>query len=167
MEYAAERLQAELKRLDEEGRKGLKRILDANPEHNVRALGLASRHLAKVTFRDFQQAMVKRKHTVDDLVDRFHGLLDENRSFFERVMSCQWRNPDTGRLEDRGDVVIPYRSVLKFYFEELHYLEASEADQQQLALKRKHRKPMSAERRAALVTQAARGRAAKSVMAKK
>jgi len=40
-------------------------------------------------------------------------------------MSCQWRNPDTGRLEDRGDAIIPYRSVLKFYFEELHYLEDS------------------------------------------
>jgi hypothetical protein len=81
--------------------------------------------MAGVTFRDFQKLMLKRKRSVDDLVDIFYGQLDENRSFFERVMSCQWRNPDTGRLEDRGDVIIPYRSVLKFYFEELHYLEDS------------------------------------------
>ena len=79
----------------------------------------------EVTFKDFQKLMLKRRRTVDDLVDIFHGKLDENRSFFERVMSCQWRNPDTGRYEDRGDVVIPYRSVLEFYQKELHYLEDS------------------------------------------
>jgi hypothetical protein len=48
-----------------------------------------------------------------------------SRSFFERVMSCQWRNPDTGRFENRGDVVIPYRSVIEFYLKELNYLEDS------------------------------------------
>ncbi len=81
--------------------------------------------VTEVTFKDFRNLMLKRKRTVDDLVDIFHGQLDENRSFFDRVFSCQWRNPDTGRFEDRSDVVIPYRSVLKFYFEELHYLEDS------------------------------------------
>ena len=40
-------------------------------------------------------------------------------------MSCQWRNPDTGRFEDRSDVVIPYKSVIEFYLKELHYLEDS------------------------------------------
>jgi hypothetical protein len=69
--------------------------------------------------------MLKRKRTVDDLVDIFHGKLDENRSFFERVMSCQWRNPDTGRFEDRSDVAIPYKSVIEFYLKEQHYLEDS------------------------------------------
>jgi hypothetical protein len=38
-------------------------------------------------------------------------------------MSCQWRNPDTGRFDDRSDVVIPYKSVIEFYLKELHYLE--------------------------------------------
>jgi hypothetical protein len=79
----------------------------------------------EVTFKDFQKLMIKRKRTVDDLVDIFRGKLDDSRDFFERVMSCQWRDPETRRYEDRGFVVIPYRSVLKFYFEELHYLEDS------------------------------------------
>jgi len=78
-----------------------------------------------VTFKDFQKLMVKRRRTVDDLVDIFRGKLDDSRSFFERVMSCQRRNPDTGRFEDRGDVVIPYKSVIEFYLKEAHYLEDS------------------------------------------
>jgi hypothetical protein len=51
--------------------------------------------MREVTFRDFQKLMSKR--AVDDLVDIFRGKLDDSRNFFERVMSCQWRNPDTGR----------------------------------------------------------------------
>jgi hypothetical protein len=77
------------------------------------------------TFKDFQKLMIKRRRTVDDLVDIFRGRLDDSRSFFERVMSCQWRNPDTGRFEDRSDVVIPYKSVIEFYLKEQHYLEDS------------------------------------------
>jgi hypothetical protein len=42
--------------------------------------------------------MAKRKRTVDDLVDIFRGKLDDSRNFFERVMSCQWRNPDNRTL---------------------------------------------------------------------
>ena len=79
----------------------------------------------EVTFRDFQKLMLKRRRTVDDLVDIFRGKLDDSRSFFERVMSCEWRNPETGRYEDRGDVVIPYKSVIEFYLKEQHYLEDS------------------------------------------
>ena len=37
--------------------------------------------MAGVTFRDFQKLMLKRKRSVDDLVDIFYGQLDENRSF--------------------------------------------------------------------------------------
>ena len=58
--------------------------------------GIMSNH--EVTFKDFQKLMLKRRRTVDDLVDIFRGKLDDSRSFFERVMSCQWRNPDTGRF---------------------------------------------------------------------
>jgi hypothetical protein len=57
------------------------------------------------------KAELKRRRTVDDLVDIFRGKLDDSRGFFEHVMSCQWRNPDTGRYEDRSDMLIPYRSV--------------------------------------------------------
>jgi hypothetical protein len=122
--------------------------------------------MTEVTFRDFQKLMLKRKRTVDDLVDIFRGKPDDSRAFFERVMSCQWRNPDTGRYEDRSDVVIPYRSVIEFYLKETEYLKDTEQEQERQALKRKH-KPMSAERRAALITQAAKARAAKSAMGQK
>jgi hypothetical protein len=81
--------------------------------------------MREVTFKDFQKLMSKRRRTVDDLVDIFRGKLDDSRSFFERVMSCQWRNPDAGRFEDRSDVVIPYKSVIEFYLKELRYLEDS------------------------------------------
>ncbi len=79
--------------------------------------------MREVTFKDFQKLMIKRKRSVDDLVDIFRGKRDDSRSFFERAMSCQWRNPDTGRLEDRSEVVIPYKSVIEFYFKEIQYLK--------------------------------------------
>src|SRR5213594_1910282 len=101
--------------------------------------------MREVTFKDFQKLMIRSKRTVDDLVDIFRGKLDDSRSFFERVMSCQWRNPDTGRFEDRSDVVIPYKSVLEFYFKETQYLKDSEQEQEKLAMKRK-RGPVSEER---------------------
>jgi hypothetical protein len=120
--------------------------------------------MREVTFKDFQKLMIRRRRTVDDLVDVFRGKLDDSRGFFERVMSCQWRNPDTGRFEDRGDVVIPYRSVLEFYLKETQYLKDSEEEQERLAIKRK-RGPISEERRQALITQLAKARAARSVTA--
>jgi Phage integrase family len=104
--------------------------------------------------------MIKRKRGVDDLVDIFRGKLDDSRSFFERVMSCQWRNPDTGRIEDRGDVVIPYRSVIEFYLKETEYLKDTEREQEKAVLKRK-RGPVSEERRQALRGQLEKARAAK------
>jgi len=76
-----------------------------------------------VTFKDFQKLMKKRKRSVDDLVDLFHGKLEENRDFFERAMSCQRRNSETRRFEDLSGVVIPYKSVCQFYYKEKHYQE--------------------------------------------
>jgi hypothetical protein len=74
--------------------------------------------MKEITFKDFQKLMTNRRRTVDDLVDIFRRKLDDSRNFFERVMSCQWRNPDTGRYEDRSNVVIPYESVIEFYRKE-------------------------------------------------
>jgi hypothetical protein len=118
--------------------------------------------MKEIIFRDFQRLMTKRRRTVDDLVDIFRGKLDDSRSFFERAMSCQWRDPDTGGFEDRSDVVIPYKSVIEFYFKEVEYLKDSEQEQEKAALKRKHRKPMSEERRETLIAQMAKARAARS-----
>ena len=68
--------------------------------------------MTEISFKNFRNVMIKRHRSVDDLVDLFHGKLDENRAFFERVWSKQF-----------DDVIIPYRSVLKFYSSELYYLE--------------------------------------------
>jgi hypothetical protein len=73
--------------------------------------------MREVTFRDFQKLISKRRRSVDDLVDIFRGKLEDSRSFLQRVMACQWRNPESGRYEDRSDV-IPYKSVIEFYLKE-------------------------------------------------
>jgi hypothetical protein len=80
-------------------------------------------------------------------------------NFFERVMSCRWRNPETGRYQDRGGVVIPYRSVIEFYRRELAYLKDTEEEQARQALKRK--RPVSEERKQALRKQLEKARAAR------
>jgi|SRR5215813_11305130 len=113
----------DIKKLEREGRSGLKRILDADPEHNRRALELITKAVDEITFGQFRLVMENRSHTVSDLVDLFRGKIDDPRDFFERVMSCQWRNPETRRFEDLSDVVIPYRSVIEFYQQELHYFK--------------------------------------------
>ena len=119
--------------------------------------------MREITFKDFQKLMIRRKRTVDDLVDIFRGKLDDSRSFFERVMSCQWRNPDTGRIDDRSDVVIPYKSVIEFYLKETEYLRDSEEEEARLALKRK-RGPVSEQLRQTLIKNLEKARAAKSVV---
>jgi hypothetical protein len=73
--------------------------------------------MREVTFRDFRELMDRRNHDVDGLVDLFRGKIEDPREFFERVMSCRYHG------EDRGDVVIPYKSVIDFYEQELHYFK--------------------------------------------
>jgi hypothetical protein len=79
----------------------------------------------EITFGEFRKQMLRRGRTVDDLVRIFRRKLDDSRSFFERVMSCQWRNPATKRIEDRSGVVIQYKCVIDFYLKENGYLEDS------------------------------------------
>lgn len=114
----------------------------------------------EITFKEFASLMAKRGRSVDDLVDLFRGKLEDTRSFFERVLACQWRNPETGRFDARGDVVIPFESVIAFYLQELGYWNASKAEETARAEKRK-RGPVSAERREALRLQLAKARALK------
>ena len=103
--------------------------------------------------------MGKRRIGIDDLVDIFRGKLDENRPFFERVMSGSWRNPGTGRPEDRSDAVIPYRSVIEFYVKELAHAENAKQAAAELAAKRK--RPISEEQKQVLRDRLAKIRAAK------
>lgn len=73
----------------------------------------------EITFRDFAKLATERGHTVESLAERFRGKIENPSEFFERVMSCKYHG------EDRSSVVIPYRSVLDFYREELHYFADS------------------------------------------
>jgi hypothetical protein len=110
--------------------------------------------MREITFKDFQTLTLKRKRTVDDLVDIFRGKIEEPRDFFERVMACRYKG------EDRSDVVIPYKNVIEFYLKEIQYLKDAEQEQEQLALKRK-RGPVSEERKQTLLRQLEKARLAK------
>src|SRR5262249_16245171 len=73
--------------------------------------------MREITFRDFRELMERRNHDVDGLIDLFRGKIEDPREFFEPVMSCRWHH------EDRSDVVIPYKSLIEFYEQELHYFK--------------------------------------------
>ena len=76
-----------------------------------------------ITFKGFSDLMERRGHDTDELVMLFRGKIDDPRDFFERAMSCRWRDTKNGRYEDHSDVVIPYRSVIAFYEQELYYFK--------------------------------------------
>ena len=83
--------------------------------------------MREITFKDFQKLMIRRRHTVESLADRFRGKIENPSEFFERVMTCKYKG------EDRSDVVIPYRSVIEFYSRELHYFQDSHQKHRQCA----------------------------------
>jgi hypothetical protein len=70
--------------------------------------------------------MAQRNHDVVELVMLFRGKIDDPRDFFGRVMSCKSRNPEL----DRSEVVIPYKSVLEYYRQELHYFKEAAKSKQ-------------------------------------
>src|SRR5262247_1046660 len=85
--------------------------------------------MTEVTWGDFSRLAKKRGWTVEMLVELFKGKTGiEDRSdkyheplasYFERVLSRQWLNPETKRMEDRSNVVIAHRSIIEFYLKEL------------------------------------------------
>ena len=81
----------------------------------------------EVTFKDFAIVARKRGHTAESLADRFRGKIENQSEFFERVMTCRYHG------EDRSGVVIPYRSVIAFYSEELHYFQDTNQKHRQCA----------------------------------
>ena len=76
--------------------------------------------MTEVTYGDFSRLAKKRGWTVEMLVELFKGKTGiEDRSdkyheslpsYFERVLSRQWLNPETRRMEDRRNVVDMARS---------------------------------------------------------
>jgi hypothetical protein len=83
--------------------------------------------MEQVTFKDFAAVAKKRGHTAESLANRFRGKIENSSEFFERVMTCKYKG------EDRSWVVIPYRSVIEFYNEELHYFGDSHAKHRRCA----------------------------------
>jgi hypothetical protein len=87
--------------------------------------------MTEVTYKDFSRLAKKRSWTVYMLVELFKGKTGiEDRSdkyheplasYFERVLFCQWLNPETKRMEDRSRILIAYRSIIEFYLKELSY----------------------------------------------
>lgn len=71
----------------------------------------------EVTFKEFSALANELGWTTEMLMERFADT-GIKADFFERAISCRWRNPE-GRYEDRSGVVIPYKSVLQFYANEL------------------------------------------------
>jgi hypothetical protein len=83
--------------------------------------------MREVTFKEFATVAKKRGHTVESLADRFRGKIENLSEFFERVMTCKYKG------EGRSWVVIPYRSVIDFYSQELHYFQDSNQKHRQCA----------------------------------
>jgi hypothetical protein len=83
--------------------------------------------MREVTFKDFAIVARRRGHTAESLADRLRGKIENPSEFFERLMTCKYKG------EDRSWVVIPYRSVIEFYNEELHYLRDSNQKHRQCA----------------------------------
>jgi hypothetical protein len=83
--------------------------------------------MREITFKDFATVARKRGHTAESLAERFRGKVENPSEFFERVMSCKYKG------EDRTGIVIPYRSVIEFYNEELHYFGESHENHRRCA----------------------------------
>jgi len=62
-----------------DSRKGLKRILGADPEHNETALSLVTSQVNEVTFEQFKAVMEQRNHDVDELTLLFRDKIDNPR----------------------------------------------------------------------------------------
>lgn len=73
--------------------------------------------MREITFKDFATVARKRGHTAESLAERFRGKIENPSEFFERVMSRKYKG------EDRSEVVVPYRSVIEFFTDELHYFQ--------------------------------------------
>lgn len=68
--------------------------------------------ITEIKFKDFASVARRRGHTPESLAERFKGMIENPSEFFHRVM-----------LDKFSYVVVPYRSVLEFYAEELHYFK--------------------------------------------
>src|SRR5262245_14371324 len=101
-----------------------------------------------VTYGDFSRLAKKRGWTGEMLVELFKGKTGiEDRSdryheplasYFERLLSRQWLNPETKRMEDRSNVVIARRSVIEFYLKELRAAEVPIIGVEQAVRRNRH-----------------------------
>ena len=73
--------------------------------------------MQEVTFQQFREVVERRGHMAASLTEQFKGIVENPRELFERVMA---------KGVAHQNVVIPYRSILKFYAEQSHFLKDSE-----------------------------------------
>lgn len=66
--------------------------------------------IKEVAFKDFAALAAKREWSPEFLAERFKAKIEGPSEFFHRLFQPRY-----------GDVVIPYRSVLSFYFQELRF----------------------------------------------
>jgi hypothetical protein len=88
--------------------------------------------MAEITFKDFAALARKRGHTAESLAYRFRGKIENPSEFFERLMTCRYKG------EDRSWIVIPYRCIVEFYSQELHYFQDSNQKHRQCACGCRH-----------------------------
>ncbi|MEE9611332.1 MAG: hypothetical protein V3W19_08770 [Desulfatiglandales bacterium] len=67
----------------------------------------------EVTFRDFSALAKRRNWTAEFLSENFKGKIENPSELFHRILSCKYHG------EDRGYLIIPYKSILDFYWREL------------------------------------------------
>src|SRR5262245_49032883 len=104
--------------------------------------------LAVIQYGDFSRLAKKRGWTMEMLVELFKGKIGiEDRSdkyheplasYFERLLSRRWLNPQTRRIDDRSNVVIAYRPVIEFYLKELHAAEVPIVGVEQAVRRNRH-----------------------------
>jgi hypothetical protein len=63
-----------------------------------------------VTFKDFAKLAKQKGWSAEFLADKFRGKIEGPSEFFHRCLKC---NPSP-------DVIVPYKSVIEFYFRELN-----------------------------------------------
>ncbi len=78
--------------------------------------------MEEMTFGDFSKLAARRGHRAESLAERFKGKIENPSGFFNRVMQARY-----------AEVVIPYRSVLAFHVEEMHYFTDSNPKQRRCA----------------------------------
>lgn len=73
------------------------------------------RSVHEVSFKDFSELARRRGWSVEFLAERFRRRIEEPVDLFTRILTSKYKN------EYRGDVLIPFRSILELYGQEIGF----------------------------------------------